>query len=102
MFLFYYLVGNIPEHSFGVKAIQKLYVARTKDANLFIDKKYTSEKKMARYEKNQSIKKNLTEAQKQHVEFNREIKISFGQSLKLYMMDLCSCCVSEKMKESKL
>ena len=78
MFIFYYLVGNIPEHSFGIKAIQKLYLARTKDTNLFIEKTPSSAKKISRDEKNQNIKKNLTEEQKKNVKLNREIKFSFG------------------------
>ena len=88
-----YIASSISEHLFTLKAIQKLFTAKTSDEKLFPNP--TKAKAIKKYQKNIDSLKDHPKLQK-NVTKNRVklIKFSYWQQFKLFIMKFFSCCGS--------
>ena len=84
------LLSPISEHSFFIKAISKLYLARTKDNSLFADRK--SKKAQQKLKKNQKVSKTIDLKEAKSFSRNRVIKFSVRQKVNLYFQNMFSGC----------
>ena len=84
MLCFGFFLYSVSEHSFVLKAVKKLFKARTKDPNLFKRKKTETTKQLHQKDKSKHLDNDLPVELKREIDKNRDIRISLGQSLKLY------------------
>lgn len=87
MICFGFMLYPISEHSFYLKAFKKLFIAKTEDETIFIQKKIKSKVQ----------KKDIKNAKTKEMQ-HRQINISLGSSIKLYLKNYLSswfgiqCC----------
>jgi hypothetical protein len=104
----------ISEHSFILKALSKLYMARTRDGQLLHKDKcnHTEAEHLEKDEENDQKgqvkrKRRLSKAEKREIDKHRFIKISIKDSVMLYVSEIlgrcfCDFCWSKKKKLQKL
>ena len=80
------LISPIAAHNFNLKAISKLYMAKTKDLTLFRSKK--NRKVKQRKEQEREIKRNLSQKSRKILRQHRDIKLSMWQSFEIFLFDL--------------
>lgn len=90
LIIFTFLIAPISEHSFLMKAISKLYLAKTDDRDLFESKK--PEKHQKYRLKWSSVSRRLSEKDKSQIAKNREPKLRFCDSLLLFLSQFPCCC----------
>ena len=95
MLCFGFMLYPISEHSFHIKAIKKLFIARTKDEKLFVRKKAKS-KKQRKDEADERVQQLAHKA----------INVSLGSSSLLYILntftDYFGCLFKKRTKLQKL
>ena len=87
MLLFGFFLFSISEHSFILKAAKKLFIARTRDQNLF------------KKDDRQNIDiKSLSSKARHELELHRPIKFHYRDNVLLYLSNhLPSCCFPSKL-----
>lgn len=125
MIVFCFVILPISEHSFVVKAMKKLYIARTKDKDLFMQPKVKPRKNKKKFDTSGKDEKcvskklaaqkevfdKLSPMERAELDKHHKIKISFRQSAALFWENvfsdfccgifLCECFV-QNPKRSKL
>ena len=87
-----FFLAPIAEHQFTLKAIQKLYLARTKDKNLFEEP--AGKKSKYKQRKKVDLVKSMTREDNKVIRGNRPAKVSVWQSARLFFKNKISCITS--------
>ena len=104
------MIGSFTKHSFVLKVLKKLYVARTQEEDLFLDPSHNNAE-MARMKTlidlnskdDHGIRRadsNINNVTKQ-MKMNKIIKVRFRDNLRLFLINKCKC-LQKKYQKDKL
>lgn len=92
------LLASISEHSFFIKAIQKLFLVNTYDRKLFAEPSKFRKGGQKLNKERKSIQKHFNKEDQNYLNNHQVIKLSKKQSCKLYFMSLLGCCFCGRKK----
>lgn len=107
MLTFTFFLSPISEHKFNMIAAKRMFLAHTKDKNMFVAPN-VNDIKMNKYLDKGRFPKSLSKEELEDIKDNRYIKLSFKDSLCLYLSNnwggclVCNCCWFRKRKFKKL